>query len=130
MARISVDLPAPFAPSTATISPWRTLRSMPAQDGLGAIAGGEPADIEHRSTAARRSRTRAPAPRRGTPCTGVALDLGRRASGDAQAGIEHDHPVGIPIDDCHVVLDQHDGNARLGNAAQKARELRLVLDSR
>ena len=31
MARLSVDLPAPFEPSTATISPGRQSRSMPAE---------------------------------------------------------------------------------------------------
>ena len=40
-ARISVDLPAPLAPSTATISPARPRRSMLVEHRRGAVAGAE-----------------------------------------------------------------------------------------
>ena len=61
IVRLSVDLPAPLAPSTATISPGRTVEIDAAQDFGRAVAGVQAADREERLRHARLPPSSAPA---------------------------------------------------------------------
>ena len=115
-ARISVDLPAPLAPSTATSSPFSTSKIDIADHIEGAVAGAQPLGGEQSVT---RGRQRLLAVARGVQLLAqigleherVAGDLGRRSFGDLLAGVEHDDVIGDGHDELHVVLDQQHPDA-------------------
>ena len=127
-ARISVVLPAPLAPSRATASPWRDLQVDAVQDRRCAIPRDEAADAEHLLARrwARGHRSGGIGGERvaevGAAHVVVGLDLGRRAGGQALAGVEHDDLVGDGHDQRHVVLDQHHRHAGVGDAPQQRRQ--------
>ena len=70
-ARISVDLPAPLAPSSATASPSPHLQVDAVQHRLGAVAGDQRADAEHLRRPVRAATRAAP------PSRSAALRRGR-----------------------------------------------------
>ena len=111
-----------------------------------AVVGVEVGDLEQRhgqasvragsrrlpAASCRRCRRHPPPARRGLAQVGlddalVALDLGRRALGDALAVVEHRDALGDAHDDAHLVLDEQDGHAALvAQAADERRRLRRL----
>ena len=131
IARMVVDLPAPFDPMMVTISPGRTSRLTLSSTGAAAIAGGEldgGQDRVMRAAPRRRARARAhlAAAEIGLEHPGIVADLDRGSGGDAHAGIEHDHRVRDAHHQQHVVLDQDDGDAEIGDAPDEPAEGVLV----
>src|SRR5262245_22681949 len=129
ITRISVVLPAPLGPTTATASPAATRRStsqsavnwpypavMPASSSIGSAAAGGVA-----LTPARGGATVRPLPggsREHDLLAEVGLDdprvlghLARRPLGDLLAVVEHHHAVDHAHERGHDVLDPHDRNA-------------------
>src|SRR5215208_2299191 len=100
IAFTSVDLPAPFGPTSVTISPGRTTTSTPCRM---STSGTYPAT---RSCVSRIG---------GASATKVRLDhalvaahLVRRAVGDHLPLRHHDHAVGVVHHHLHVVLDEEE----------------------
>ena len=130
MARISVDLPAPFAPSTATISPSSHAQVDALEHRLGAIARSEPAELEQRRArrAAARAAPCAAAPRRGRPCAPpgrAALPRACRAAMRTPASSTTTWSE-MPITTDMSCSTSTTAMPAVGDAAQQARELRLV----
>src|SRR5688572_758914 len=107
-AASSVDLPAPFGPSSATVSPLSTERSTPWSTGA---APCEACRSDSRSIA-----------EVGLHDVGIRAHLLRRALGDLGAEVEHHHPLRQRQEEAHVVLDEQHGDAALGDAADDARQ--------
>src|ERR1700754_1835663 len=119
MARIVVDLPAPFAPINATISPSPTVRLMPCKASIRPYAS---VMLSSSSSIGGNPQIRGDDLR-------VVPHLGRRPFGDLLAELEHHDPVGDAHDQAHVVLDQqhrHPGVADLADQRQQILLLRRV----
>ena len=131
-ARISVVLPAPFAPRTATSSPAAIARSRLPHYGCGAIAGRQRADC-HQRLLRNRERLFAAALRLlagaevGFQHRRIGGHLSGRSFGDLGAGVEHDHMAGDAHHQIHVVLDQDHGHAHGRELAQQRTDRRGIL---
>src|SRR4051812_13281572 len=116
IARLSVDLPAPFDPSTATTSPAATSSSMPRRISVAPYPACRPA-TERIGSAIGGSAHAA-----GRAVTEIGLDdarilrnLLRRAFGDDAAFGEHEDVRGKAHHRLHHVFDHHDGGAALAD---------------
>src|SRR3989454_2896668 len=96
------DLPLPFAPSRATISPRRTARSTPRRTWMG------PYPATRLSTA--RSGGAASVAKVGFQHFAIPRHLRGRSVGDDLAVVEHDDPVRHRHDELDRVLDEDDGD--------------------
>src|SRR5690349_12160956 len=101
MARSVVVLPAPFAPSTATISPSPTERSIPCSACNGPYRAATPRSSSRGMLGPLAAQIRLDHRR-------VALNLRGRALGDLAPEVEDVHAVGDAHHEVHVVLDQQD----------------------
>src|SRR4029453_12566871 len=103
----SDDLPAPLAPSTATISPGSTVSETPRS------AWTRP----YRTWTSRSSRRMTLLRRRGFQAEvglsdqRILADLAWRPLRDLTAEIEHDHLLAQGTHEMHIVLDQEQGDA-------------------
>ena len=104
----SVDLPAPFAPTSATVSPSATVERHVTQDGRRAVAGLDVAQRQHHDRRRRAADVR-------FDHRAVGLDLGGRSACDQPAGVEHQHAVGDTHHQRHVVLDDEHRRAGVVN---------------
>ena len=132
-ARMSVVLPAPLPPSTATSSPLAiSSDAITARHGRGAIARRERAHGQQEFFL-RRQRALSPAVglladakislAHGRRCR----DFERRAFCDLGAGVEHDDVARNAHDQLHVVLDQDNCDPDGGELAQQYVDRRRVL---
>src|SRR3981189_2651392 len=102
--RISVDLPTPLRPITATISPSRTSMSMPCSTGL-------PPYPDRSLSVERTTSLRMTMSQIDRRDTFVGDNLVDRALGENPAEVKHgDAPGNLP-DETHVVLDRENCNA-------------------
>src|SRR5215471_12774042 len=104
MARRVVVLPAPLAPSRATIVPSSTFSDTPCS------ALTEPYDAW---TSVSSSSAIGLSPQVRVDDRLVLAHLARGALGDLLAEVQHHHPVGDAHDQVHVVLDHEQGEAEL-----------------
>src|SRR5690349_11193444 len=101
IARMVVDLPAPFAPMSATISPWSTVRLIPCRAWI----------RPYRSVMLSISSSIGRYPQVGGDHLRIVADLRGRTLGDLLAELQHHDPVAHPHDQAHVVLDEQDRHA-------------------
>src|SRR5688572_10358465 len=101
-----VDLPAPLGPSSATVSPFSTASETSCSTGA---APYEACRSESRSIA-----------KVGLHHRRMRAHFVRRAFGDARAEVEHYHAAGERQQEAHVVLDQQNRDAALGDTADDA----------
>src|SRR3954447_22019720 len=99
-ARSSVVLPAPFGPSSTTISPAPTERSTPCSTWILPYPASRPATARSGSAA-----------EIGTHHLAMGTDLGRRPGGELAPEIEHGDAVADVEDEVGVVLDEQDAGA-------------------
>src|SRR5438067_13751240 len=104
IAAMSVDLPAPFGPSSATVSPRSTCREMLCNTGAAPWL-------------ARSSLMRSMAAEIGVHYRRVRANFGRQSIGDLRTEIEHHHAVREGQEKVHVVLDEQYRDAARGDAA-------------
>ena len=103
--RISVVLPTPLRPMTATISPRPTSRSTPEQHRAGAVAAAQAFDREEGVIRHGRSRDRSP---RRPRWPSISEIVPCREDG---AEVQHGDPRRDLLHEGHVVLDHEDGHA-------------------
>src|SRR5574338_372298 len=118
MARRVVDFPAPLAPSTVTISPWWTARSIP--------CSASTLPYLTRSWRVSRSVSRTSGLLRaqvGLDHPGIALDRRGRPLGDLLAEHEHHDVFAGAHHQAHVVLDEEDGDAARADPADEPHQL-------
>ena len=114
MVFMRVDLPAPFAPTTATSSPSADLDRDPAERvDVPVVDMDGPPDPQHATAL------------RGMAEIGLddaldLLDLLRRPLGNLHAVVEHGHAVRDLHHEVHVVLDQEHGDAPVTDAPDQA----------
>src|SRR6267378_86614 len=108
--RSSVVLPAPFRPTSVTISPSPTCSD------TSRSAWASPYRAERPSSSSAALGMRLPQIRGDD--SGILADGGVRPLSDHAALLQHDHLVGQLRDDAHVVLDEHDGPAGVGLSDQ------------
>ena len=110
IVRLSVDLPTPLEPSTATISPAPTSRSMPRSTSVSPYPARRPRTVEQRSLGMRGSEFR----RRAVTEIGlddfcIGGDLRRRAFGDDAALGQHEDMLRQLITACMTCSIINDG---------------------
>src|ERR1044071_5697772 len=110
-ALMSVVLPAPFGPTTATSSPARTERLASHTAVASPYAMRRP-----RASSMRGSEVR-------LRDLGMADDVGRRPGGDHLAVIEHHHAVGQLGHGADDVLDEHDRRAAVADPPDEGERL-------
>src|SRR5438067_434392 len=108
----NVDLPAPFAPTSATSSPAETDNETPRSTATPAYPALSP---------------RTSMPRSGTEIrlddARIARDFPRRALRDHSPGFEHDHSLADGHDDFHHVLDEQQRHAALAQRPEHAQRI-------
>src|SRR5262247_493660 len=115
-----VVLPAPLLPRIVTISPRPTSSPTPLSARISPYATSSDSTLSMRPRSGR-----GPALAEiGLDHPRVALDLSRWPLGDLLAVVQHSHAVGDLHDHAHVVLDQDDGEAQIGD--QAAQEMHQV----
>src|SRR2546428_9127289 len=107
---MSVLLPLPLVPSSATVSPWR----IPMETPCSARTAPYPASIPEILSSSAKV---------GFLHLGVPDDLGRRALADDPAGVEADHALREAHHRLHDVLDHDDGDARLVQLEEDGKHL-------
>src|SRR5258707_6119927 len=117
IARRVVVLPAPFAPSSATISPSSTFSDSPCSATIGPYRA-----VTFRSS----SRGIELPPEIRLDHVRVRAHLGRRAFRELAPEVEDVHTVGDRHHEVHVVLDEEHGEREL--VAQTADQLRELAD--
>src|SRR5216684_1242686 len=124
IALIRVDFPAPFAPTSATIEPSLTVRSMSRTTVVLSYPAASP-----RTSSIGRLRSLADV---GFNDARVLLDYAWRAACQNATGVEDDDLVGNTHDERHIVLDHHDRDAAVSDGTQNRREFGrlLVVESR
>src|SRR4029078_9092086 len=117
MARLSVDLPTPFEPSTATISPGSTFRSTPRSTSVSQSRAHKPRMSSSGAIGIVSGDMRAPHSGGGT-VTQIGLDddrigddLGRAALRDDAALGQHEDMLGEAHHRLHDMLDHQHGDA-------------------
>src|SRR5690349_4404800 len=116
IARMTVVLPAPFAPMSATTSPSPTVRLTPCRAWM------RPYSSVILSSSSSIDRH----PQVGGVHLRIGGDLGRRAVGDLATELQHHDPVGDAHDQPHVVLDEQHGDAGVADAPDQLEELLLL----
>src|SRR3954451_19170524 len=116
IARIVVDLPAPFAPIRATISPSPTVRLMPCRAWMRPYSS---VTLSSSSSIGGHSQVRGDDRR-------IVPHLGGCPLGDLLAELQHHDPVGHTHHQAHVVLDQQYGVAQVADPPDELEQVLLL----
>ena len=114
--RMTVDLPTPLRPSSATHWPRATAQRHAEQRARQPVVGADRVDFEHRA--------HQPLSQVHAPHLGVGADRLGRAVGDHAALVQHGDAIGGAEHHVHVVLGEQQRQAALaGDAAQQLHRL-------